>query len=486
MSSAIFLSNQGGSITLVGTDTPTTYLLQIPASNGSLLFQDSTNTARLINVAITGTTSLSGFSSSADAQFTSNGAIGVPSGTTAQRPQTPYYGQIRYNSELTDYEGYTPLGWASLGGGATQGVTSVNGQIGAVVLNYTNVQAAPQTSTVSAGTGLTGGGLVSANPSLSIAPTGITAKAYGDNYQTNLITVNAQGQITAVSETTILIKGSTQLSDYGTTNGVATLDANGKLTASQVPTSILSNLIYKGAWNASTNTPTLTSSVGTAGNYYIVAVAGNTNLNGITNWLVGDWALFNGTVWEQVTYDAGVQSVNGYTGAVTLTYTDVGAVPTTRILTAGTGLSGGGALSSNITLSIPTSGVTPASYVLANLTVNAQGIVTSASNGNSTSVTNALGYTPANINGTNATGTWPISISGNSATSTLATNATNAASCSGNAVTATTASAVATTNFEITQSNGKLYFSYNENPIASLDSSGNFTCIGNITAAGSP
>jgi hypothetical protein len=58
--------------------------------------------------------------------------------------------------------------------------------------------------------------------------------------------------------------------------------------------------IYKGLWNASTNSPALTSSVGTSGNFYIVSVAGSTSLNGITNWGVGDWAIFNGSVWQRV------------------------------------------------------------------------------------------------------------------------------------------------------------------------------------------
>ena len=40
---------------------------------------------------------------------------------------------------------------------------------------------------------------------------------------------------------------------------------------------------YKGTWDASTNTPTLVSSTGTQGDYYVVSVAGTTNLNGITN-----------------------------------------------------------------------------------------------------------------------------------------------------------------------------------------------------------
>ena len=59
-------------------------------------------------------------------------------------------------------------------------------------------------------------------------------------------------------------------------------------------------LNYKGTWNATTNVPTLASGVGTQGDYYVVSVAGATDLNGITNWGVGDWATFNGSVWQRV------------------------------------------------------------------------------------------------------------------------------------------------------------------------------------------
>ena len=89
---------------------------------------------------------------------------------------------------------------------------------------------------------------------------------------------------------------------------------------------------YQGTWNAATNTPTLTSSVGTKGFYYVVSVPGSTNLNGITDWKLGDWAIFNGLVWEKVDNTDAVVSVNGYTGAVVLTFSDVGAPPATRTL----------------------------------------------------------------------------------------------------------------------------------------------------------
>ena len=62
-------------------------------------------------------------------------------------------------------------------------------------------------------------------------------------------------------------------------------------------------LNYKGTWDASTNNPTLTSGVGTKGDYYVVSVAGSTNLDGTTLWGVGDWAVFNGSIWQKV--DAG-------------------------------------------------------------------------------------------------------------------------------------------------------------------------------------
>jgi hypothetical protein len=95
------------------------------------------------------------------------------------------------------------------------------------------------------------------------------------------------------------------------------LDAFGKVQ-NQI-NGLIGGSIYQGVWNASTNTPTLTSSVGTKGYYYIVNVAGSTNLNGITDWKVGDWAIYDGTAWQKVDNTDAVSSVNGFTGAVSLT-----------------------------------------------------------------------------------------------------------------------------------------------------------------------
>ena len=82
-------------------------------------------------------------------------------------------------------------------------------------------------------------------------------------------------------------------------------------------------LDYKGTWNASTNTPTLASGVGDPGSYYIVSVAGSTNLDGITDWQPGDWVIFNGTVWQKIDQSwatAGannnITSMTGVTGGI--------------------------------------------------------------------------------------------------------------------------------------------------------------------------
>lgn len=84
-------------------------------------------------------------------------------------------------------------------------------------------------------------------------------------------------------------------------------------------TNAIGALNYKGTWNASTNTPTLASGVGTKGDYYVVSVAGTTSLDGISNWGVGDWATFNGSVWQRVEGGADGNFVNvSATGVATL------------------------------------------------------------------------------------------------------------------------------------------------------------------------
>jgi hypothetical protein len=75
-------------------------------------------------------------------------------------------------------------------------------------------------------------------------------------------------------------------------------------------TNAIGALNFKGTWDANANSPALASSVGTKGDYYVVGTAGSTNLNGISNWGVGDLATFNGSVWQRVEGGADLNGVN--------------------------------------------------------------------------------------------------------------------------------------------------------------------------------
>lgn len=57
-------------------------------------------------------------------------------------------------------------------------------------------------------------------------------------------------------------------------------------------------VVFRGEWDASTGfVPAASPS---QGDYYIVSVAGATDLDGITDWNVGDWAVYSGTEWQIV------------------------------------------------------------------------------------------------------------------------------------------------------------------------------------------
>ena len=54
---------------------------------------------------------------------TATGYFDLPVGSTAQRPGSPNTGMVRFNSDLSAYEGYNTAGWLPIGGGARGGGT---------------------------------------------------------------------------------------------------------------------------------------------------------------------------------------------------------------------------------------------------------------------------------------------------------------------------------------------------------------------------
>lgn len=108
------------------------------------------------------------------------------------------------------------------------------------------------------------------------------------------------------------------LTQKAANSGIATLDSGGKIPLAQLPASLME---YQGTWNASTNTPTLADGTGVSGYFYRVNVAGTQNLgSGAQTFVVGDWIMYNGTIWQLAHSGAdAVVSVNGFAGVVSLT-----------------------------------------------------------------------------------------------------------------------------------------------------------------------
>ena len=174
---------------------------------------------------------------------------------------------------------------------------------------------------------------------------------------------------------------------------------------------VTGGLSYLGFWNALTNTPTLASSAGTNGNYYVVSVAGTTNLNGITDWQVGDWAIYNGTAWQKIDQSNSVTSVNGYTGVVVLTQTDIAgtaSLSTAQTLTNKT-ISG-----SNNTLT----DIANASLTNSSITINGSSVSLGGSTTVTATATNALTI-GTGLSGTSYNGSAAVTIAIDSTVATL-------------------------------------------------------------------
>lgn len=117
------------------------------------------------------------------------------------------------------------------------------------------------------------------------------------------------------------------ISQKGIAGGLATLDSSGTVPLDQLN---VSGLEFLGAWNASTNTPTLVDGTGNVGDFYKVSVPGTFNFgNGSYTFAVGDWVMFAGGTWQRIGVHESVSTVNSKTGMVVLTASDVGALPST-------------------------------------------------------------------------------------------------------------------------------------------------------------
>jgi microcystin-dependent protein len=90
------------------------------SNNGWLTLGDLTDASNL-GLATKASPTFSGTVTSAgDLILTGTGSLQLPSGTTAQRP-TPATGDIRFNTTLTQFEGYNGSGWGEIANGVPAG-----------------------------------------------------------------------------------------------------------------------------------------------------------------------------------------------------------------------------------------------------------------------------------------------------------------------------------------------------------------------------
>ena len=230
------------------------------------------------------------------------------------------------------------------------------------LLNYVaNQHVDHSTVSVSAGTGLTGGGTIAVNRTIALANTTVAAGSYGSASSVPNYTVNAQGQLTAAASTAIAVT-SAAVSDFA------------EAVDDRVAALVVAGTGITATYNDPANTLTLATTITQYTDEQAQDAVGAALLDTASVDLVYNDAAnqISATVLPAgVNHDA----LQNFVAAEHVNHTAVS-------ITAGTGLTGGGDISATRSLAIANTAVTAGSYGSANnipvLTINAQGQVTAA------------------------------------------------------------------------------------------------------------
>jgi hypothetical protein len=182
----------------------------------------------------------------------------------------------------------------------------------------------------------------------SILPRATTSVLGGVKVDGTTITINnGTGVISSAASYSLPTASTSVLGGVKVDGSSITINGSGVISSG-----VSGTVVFKGTWNASTNTPTLASGSGTQGWQYSVAVAGTVDLgNGSKTYGVGDFVIYDGTNWIDIASSSGVTTFNSRAGAVTLTSGDVASalgftpLQSSSLSIATTTASGGGSLS---------------------------------------------------------------------------------------------------------------------------------------------
>jgi hypothetical protein len=313
---------------------------------------------------------------------------------------------------------------------ASASASTATTQAGIATTQATNAATSASTATTQAGIATT----QATNAAASATAAAASYDSFDDRYlgaKTSDPTVDNDGNalitgamyFNSVSSIMKVYTGSAWMNTPGIATGGTAGQVLSKVSSTNYDTtwvSLTGGLIYNGSWNASTNTPTLASGVGTQGSYYVVSVSGSTNLDGVTDWVIGDWAIFNGTIWQKIDQTNLVTSVAGRTGNIILANTDISGLGTLSVQNANSVNITGGAITGITDLAVADGGTGQSTYTDGQILIgNSTGSTLNKSTitaGTGISVTNGSGsITIAATNSgtvTSVTGTSPVASSG--------------------------------------------------------------------------
>ena len=246
-------------------------------------------------------------------------------------------------SDLLIYDG---TAWIQVA--ANNGVVSFNSRTGAVTLTSSDVTTALgytpiQSSSLSVTTGSasSGGSLAYSAGVFTFAPASIPT------YTVSTLTASGAGSLSLSGTTFSFTPAAAYSLPTATTSVLGGVKVDGtSITISSgviaVSSALTSATQFKGNWDASANTPALSSSLPAgvaAGWEYIVSVGATRDIgNGSTVWSVGDLVIYDGAKWVRIPSGNNVVSFNTRQGAITLTSSDVttalGFTPTTGTVTS--------------------------------------------------------------------------------------------------------------------------------------------------------